>query len=221
MMVKGWLWKISGLLLVFYSIIAGFFIQVPELPVVHQTIRNLFFHVPMWFAMFCMFGNSLVYSIRYLSNTRLKDDLISCQSVNTGLFFGLLGLLTGSIWAKFTWGDFWTNDPQLIGTSVSMIAYLAYIVLRRAIDETALRAKISSVYNIFAFMLLAIFMGLLPRLADSSLHPGKGGSPSPMGDLDPMMRLVFFPAAIGWILIAFWILEIRKRTRIIELQHQL
>lgn len=220
-MIKGWLWKISGLLLVLYSIIAGLLIHVPELSVVHQTIRNLFFHVPMWFAMFFMFGTSLVYSIRYLSSMKLKDDLVACQSVNTGLSFGMLGLLTGMIWAKFTWGDFWTNDPQLIGASVSVIAYLAYFILRATIDEKALRAKISAVYNIFAFMLLAIFLGILPRLAENSLHPGKGGSPSPIGDLDPMMRLVFFPAVIGWILIAYWILDIRKRTRIIEMQHQL
>lgn len=221
MRFKGWLWKISGLLLVFYSIIAGLLIHVPELPVVHQTIRNLFFHVPMWFAMFFMFGTSLVYSIRYLGSMKLKDDLVACQSVSTGLLFGVLGLLTGMIWAKFTWGDFWTNDPQLTGSSVSVIAYVAYLILREAIDENALRAKISAVYNIFAFMLLAIFLGILPRLADSSLHPGKGESPSPMGDLDPMMSLVFFPAAIGWILLAYWVLDIRKRKRIIEMQHQL
>ncbi|MGE5382746.1 MAG: cytochrome c biogenesis protein CcsA [Omnitrophica WOR_2 bacterium] len=219
-MIKGLWWKVTGLILVLYSIIAGILIDVPPLPVIHQTIRNLFYHVPMWFAMFIMLGTSLVYSIKYLGSLKLKDDLIASQAVNTGLFFGVLGLLTGMIWAKYTWGDFWTNDPQLNGAAVSVIAYLAYTILRGSIDERSLRARVSAVYNIFAFMLLIIFLGILPRLADSSLHPGKGGNSSAMGDLDPGMRLVFYPAAIGWIIIGFWLLDIRKRKRILELQQQ-
>lgn len=219
-MIKGWKWKIPGLILILYSIIAGILIEVPALPVIHQTIRNLFYHVPMWFAMFIMLATSLFYSIKYLGTNKLKDDLMASQAVNTGLLFGALGLMTGMIWAKFTWGDFWTNDPQLNGAAVSVMAYLAYTILRGSIDERSLRARVSAVYNIFAFMLLVIFLGILPRLADSSLHPGKGGNSSTMGDLDPSMRMVFYPAAIGWIIIAFWILDLRKRKRIIELQQQ-
>jgi len=206
-------WKFLGVFLVLYSIIAGLLIDVPALPVIHQTIRNLFYHVPMWFSMFFMLGTSLVFSVRYLSGFRMKDDLIASGAANTGLVMGSLGLLTGMIWARFTWGDFWTNDPQLNGAAVSMMAYLAYVVLRGSIDESAMRARISAVYNIFAFMLLVIFLGVLPRLADSSLHPGKGGNTSTMEGLDPLMRMVFYPAAIGWILIAFWLLQLHNRRR--------
>jgi heme exporter protein C len=216
-MLRNWWWKLLGLLAIIYSIIAGLTIQVPKLPVIYQTIRNLFFHVPLWFTMFVMFGTSLVYSIKYLNKLKPGDDVAASQSVNTGLFFGLLGLLTGMIWAKNTWGDYWTNDPQLNGAAVSILAYLAYNVLRASIDERALRARVSAVYNIFSFMLLVIFLGVLPRLADSSLHPGKGGNSSAMADLDPAMRLVFYPAVAGWIIIGFWILEIRKRKRKLEM----
>ncbi len=212
-MIKGLWWKLTGLALVLYSIIAGQLITVPALPVIHETIRNLFYHVCMWFAMFTMFGTSLVYSIRYLSGFKPQHDVMASESVYNGLFFGIMGLTTGMIWAKFTWGDFWTNDPQLNGAAVSMMAYLAYAVLRSSIDEKSMRARISAVYNIFAFMLLVIFLGVLPRLADSSLHPGKGGNSSTMEGLDINMRLVFYPAAIGWLLIAFWILQIRARKR--------
>ncbi|MBL7905024.1 MAG: cytochrome c biogenesis protein CcsA [Bacteroidales bacterium] len=212
-MIKGLWWKLAGLALVLYSVIAGQLITVPALPVIHETIRNLFYHVCMWFAMFTMFGTSLVYSIRYLSGFKPQHDIMASESVYNGLFFGTMGLTTGMIWAKFTWGDFWTNDPQLNGAAVSMMAYLAYAVLRSSIDEKSMRARISAVYNIFAFMLLVIFLGVLPRLADSSLHPGKGGNSSTMEGLDINMRLVFYPAAIGWLLIAFWILQIRARKR--------
>lgn len=212
-MIKGLWWKMTGLGLILYSIIAGQLVGVPDLPVIRETIRNLFYHVPMWFTMFAMFGTSLVYSIKYLSGNKLKNDIMASESVYNGIFFGILGLITGMVWAKSTWGDFWTNDPQLNGAAVSMMAYLAYAILRSSIDEKAMRARISAVYNIFAFMLLVIFLGVLPRLADSSLHPGKGGNSSTMEGLDLTMRLVFYPAAIGWIIIAYWILQIRTRKR--------
>ena len=210
-MIKGMWWKFLGLALVLYSIVVGLSIEVPALPVIHQTIRNLFYHVPMWFAMFVMLGISLVYSIRYLSGFKIKNDLWASGAAYTGIFFGILGLLTGMVWAKFTWGDFWTNDPQLNGAAVSMMAYLAYAILRSSIDEDALRARISAIYNIFAFMLLIIFLGVLPRLAESSLHPGKGGNSSTMEGLDVTMRMVFYPAALGWILIGIWLLQLHVR----------
>lgn len=212
-MIKGLWWKLTGLGLILFSIIAGQLVGVPDLPVIRETIRNLFYHVPMWFTMFAMFGTSLVYSIKYLSGNKLKNDIMASESVYNGIFFGILGLITGMVWAKSTWGDFWTNDPQLNGAAVSMMAYLAYAILRSSIDEKAMRARISAVYNIFAFMLLVIFLGVLPRLADSSLHPGKGGNSSTMEGLDLTMRLVFYPAAIGWIIISYWILQIRARKR--------
>ena len=63
-MKKQW-WKILGALLVLYSIIAGFLVVVPDLPIVHESLRNIFFHVCMWFAMIVLFAVSLVYSIKY------------------------------------------------------------------------------------------------------------------------------------------------------------
>jgi heme exporter protein C len=210
-MIKGMWWKLLGVALVLYSIVAGLLIEVPVLPVIHQTIRNLFYHVSMWFAMFVMLGTSLVYSIKYLAGFKIKNDLWASGAAYTGIFFGILGLTTGMVWAKFTWGDFWTNDPQLNGAAVSMMAYLAYAILRGSIDEAALRARISAIYNIFAFMLLVIFLGVLPRLAESSLHPGKGGNSSTMEGLDLTMRMVFYPAALGWILIGIWLLQLHVR----------
>lgn len=73
------------------------------------------------------------------------------------------------------------------------------------------RARISAVYNIFAFVLMIVFIQVLPRLTDS-LHPGNGGNPA-FGeyDLDRQMRLVFYPAMIAWIGMGYWIWDIRCR----------
>ena len=212
-------WKLLGILLILYSIIAGFLIDIPDIMGnIGESIRNLFFHVVMWFAMMVMFGTSLVRSLRYLSTFEVKHDVIAIQSVNVGLFFGILGIITGMEWANFTWGTPWTNDPQLNGAAISILAYFAYVVLRRSIDEENKRARISAVYNIFAFVMLIVFIGILPKLSSGSLHPGAGGSESTVNSLDSTMRLVFYPAIAGWIIIGFWLIGIRVKMAYIR-QH--
>lgn len=140
----------------------------------------------------------------------MKFDRLAVESVNTGLLFSFLGLFTGMIWARFTWGDFWVNDPQLNGAAITILMYLAYLVLRHGIEEEQKRARISAVYNIFAFVLMIVFIGILPRLSEGSIHPGKDGNPAlGVKGLDATMRLVFYPALVGWIIIAFIIRKIR------------
>jgi heme exporter protein C len=95
--------------------------------------------------------------------------------------------------------------------------YLAYLVLRNSIDEEQKRAKISAVYNVFAFPVMIVLLFILPRMTDS-LHPGNGGNPGFGGyDLDNTMRLVFYPAVLGWMLMGVWIMTIRFRIRKVEL----
>ncbi|MCF8302456.1 MAG: cytochrome c biogenesis protein [Bacteroidales bacterium] len=214
-MKKHW-WKILGVLLLTYTIIAGFLIDVPDLPIIRESIRNLFFHVCMWFTMILIFLIGFINSIRYLATFNRKYDRMAVEAVNTGLVFGILGLVTGMIWARFAWGDFWTNDPQLNGAAVSLMIYFAYLILRSSLDDEEKRGKVAGVYNIFAFVMLIIFIQILPSMAESSLHPGKGGSPMTVSELDNTMRLVFYPAIAGWFLIGLWIYNIRLRIRNIK-----
>src|SRR5690606_36910266 len=165
----------------------------------------------MWFAMVILMTASLVYSINYLRNGNLTTDLKAKELAITGFFMASLGLVTGSVWAKFTWGTFWTNDPKLNGTAVTMLIYLAYFVLRGSVDDPQKKGRLSAVYNIFAYVMMIVFIGILPRLTDS-LHPGNGGNPGFGGyDLDGTMRIVFYPAVIGWTLIGIWITNLKIR----------
>lgn len=222
-MKQNW-WKWLGGVLILYSIGAGLLIRVPELPVIHESIRNLFYHVCMWFAMIVIMGISFVNSLRFLSSFDLRYDTMAAESARTGLLFGFLGIFTGMIWAKFTWGEFWVKDPQLNGAAVTILIYMAYLVLRSSIDEEQKRARISAVYAVFAFVLLIVFIGVLPRMSEGSIHPGKDGSPGlGVNGLDSTMRLVFYPAIIGWIITGVIIWKIRVRlahlkNRIEELQ---
>ncbi len=215
MMRSVW-WKYAAIILLIYTFIAGFLLDVPRLPILHETIRNLYFHVSMWFGMIILLVCSLVYSIRYLGNSDLKTDLWASEAAKVGVFFGFLGLATGMLWAKYTWGAWWVNDSKLNGAAASILVYLAYFMLRNSLDEEQKRARISAVYSIFAFSLMMVFIMILPRLTDS-LHPGNGGNPS-FGkyDLDSNMRMVFYPAIIGWTLIGVWIWQIRIRMALIK-----
>ena len=192
----------------------------PNRLLLNETIRNLMFHVPMWFTMMVLLFLSFISSIRYLRGFNLAYDLKASQAVNIGLLFAVLGIITGAIWAKFTWSDhtplfsltgWWANDVKLNGAAISTLIYIAYRILRSSINDEHQRAKVSAVYNIFAFVLMLVFIMILPRIYDS-LHPGNGGNPA-FGayDLDNTLRMVFYPAVIGWIGLGIWILQIKVR----------
>lgn len=192
--------------------------EVPRLDILNETIRNLYYHVTMWFAMMIIMTVSLVYSLKHLSSNNLKHDLIARAFAETGILLGTLGVATGSIWAQFTWGSFWVNDPKLNGAAVTLLVYFAYVVLRNSIDEEQKRARIAAVYNIFAYVLLIVFLVVLPRMTDS-LHPGNGGNPGFSSyDLDSNMRMIFYPAILGWTLIAVWMSSLKIRIAILELK---
>jgi heme exporter protein C len=212
---KRW-WKVLAVVMVFYTMIAGFLLAVPTLPILHETIRNLYFHVPMWMAMLTVLVISVVYSIMYLNTGKEEYDLAAVECVNTGIMFFALGLITGMMWAKYTWGEFWSGDPKQNSAAIAFLLYCAYLVLRNSMDEEQKRAKISAIYNIFAFPIMLVLIFVLPRLTDS-LHPGNGGNPA-FGkyDLAMSMRIVLYPAFIGWSLIGLWIASLRYRIRLIE-----
>lgn len=214
-MKNNW-WKILGAVLIIYTAIAGFLLGVPTLDILNETIRNLYFHVPMWFTMIILFSVSVFYSIKSLSTKNELDDIKAVESINVGIIFGILGITTGAFWAKYTWGEFWSSDPKQNFAAISLLLYFAYLILRNSIDEDQKRAKISSIYNIFAFPMMVVLLFVLPRL-QSSLHPGNGGNPGFNSyDLDSRMRIVFYPACLGWIIIGYWIYTIRIRIRSLE-----
>ncbi|WP_462232051.1 cytochrome c biogenesis protein [Mucilaginibacter sp.] len=209
-------WKVIAVLLVLSSLITGLLVAVPKKYIVNETIRNLYFHVPMWMGMLTVFVISVYFSVRYLRFNRQEDDLAAVECVNSGLLFYTLGLVTGMFWAKYTWGEYWSGDPKQNSAAIGFLLYAAYLVMRNAIDEEQKRAKISAIYNIFAFPIMVVVIFVLPRLTDS-LHPGNGGNPGFGGsDLDNTMRISFYPAMLGWSFIALWIATLRYRIRLIE-----
>lgn len=213
--MKNW-WKLIGAMLVTYSLIAGLLNPVPVKPILNESIRNIYFHVPMWFAMIILFLINVIYSIRFLNKSDESNDLMAVEAANVGVLLGLLGLITGMIWANFTWGEPWSNDPKQNSAAIALLIYLAYFVLRGSLDDEQKKAKISAVYSVFAFPIMIVLIFILPRMTDS-LHPGNGGNPGfNTYDMDNRMRNIFYPAVLGWILIGVWIAQLRFRIRVLR-----
>lgn len=213
-------WKWLCMILLIYTVIGGLLFRVPRLPILNETIRNLHFHVPMWFGMILLFASSVVYAIKYLTSRDLRQDLISIHLVQVGILFGILGLLTGMVWANFTWGEPWSNDPKQTASAISLLIYFALIVLRGSLNDDHQRARLTSVFNIFAFAMLIPLIFILPRLTDS-LHPGSGGNPGFNAyDLDSDLRMVFYPAVIGWTLLGFWMSTAKIRMALYHFNKQ-
>lgn len=213
--IKNW-WKYLGMILVLYSIVQGLLGSVPELPILHESIRNVYFHVPMWFAMIILFVVNAAYSLKYLYSSKSEHDIWAVESANIGVLLGILGIVTGMVWAKYTWGEAWSNDPKQNSAAIALLVYMAYFVLRGSIEDEQKKARISAVYSVFAFPIMIVLIFILPRLTDS-LHPGNGGNPGfNTYDMDNDMRKVFYPAVLGWIFMGIWLAQIKYRLRTLE-----
>ncbi|MGL4630359.1 MAG: cytochrome c biogenesis protein CcsA [Leadbetterella sp.] len=212
-------WKFLCVALLLYSFWYGLMGNVPRREILNETIRNVYFHVPLWFAMMALMGASVYYSILYLRKSENRLDTYASSFAEIALIFGFLGFLTGALWGKYTWGTALPNDPKILAVEVGMLLYAAYFILRGGIKDPLTKARLSAVYNIFAVAAFIPLVWIIPRVTDS-LHPGNGGNPA-FGkyDMDNSMRMVFYPAVIAWILLGVWISTIKIRYKHLENQN--
>jgi len=210
MLQRHW-WKVAGIILMLYALPMAWLGEVSVQVMLHETIRNLYFHVSMWFAMSLLLLLSAFWSYQSLRKNDLLSDIHATSLATVGFIFGLAGIITGMLWANNTWGSYWTNDPKLNGAAAALLIYGAYFVLRKSIKEPIKRLKAASVYNIFSFIMLILLIGLMPRLT-RSLHPGNGGNPG-FGnyDLAHHMRPVFYSIVLAFTCLGAWLAQINTR----------
>jgi len=203
-------------------ILGAFLLNIPRINILEHTARNLYFHVPMWFTMMAAVLVSAWYSARHLKTGSVESDIRALQSARVATLFGVLGLATGILWSRFTWyvgTDVWWNfDPRQTMAAVQLLIYGAYFVLRSSFDEPVRRGRIAAVYNLFAMITVPFLLYILPRQR-ASLHPGADGNPAFDEITAPVMRLVFYPAVLGFIGL-FWVLY-TQRVRMAHIKNRL
>ena len=194
----------------------------PVVPGLEEQIRIMNFHVPVaWISVVAYFF-AMFFAIKYLGTRDLDYDFKASAAAEIGILFTILATITGMIWAKMNWGSFWNWDPRETAIFLLLLIYGAYFALRAAIENEELRAKLSAVYSIIAFLTVPFLIFVLPRILEG-LHPGSdndsttGPILSPQQDtLNYLQQIAFSMGFAAFSLLFFWLLNIRYRLKKIE-----
>ena len=184
--------------------------QFPVIPGLEEKARILFFHVPLAWTSVVAFVVSVYFAIRYLRRKRHDDDIRSSAAAGLGLLFCLLTTVTGSIWAKFSWGSFWNWDPRETSIFVLLLIYGAYFALRSSVPEEERKATLAAVYAIIAGVAMPFLMFVMPRII-ASLHPDPIINTKGKVHMNGTMLTVFLSSLAGFTALFFWIFSLRVR----------
>lgn len=205
---------------VFHSIISeNPVFSIPYLPQLEERIKIMNFHVPMAWLTVLAYLISMIYSVNYLRKQDMFDDIKASSAAYLGTVFCILATLTGAVWAKYNWGSYWNWDPRQTSIFVLLLIYFAYFILRSSIENEKMRARLSSVYSIIAFVTVPFFIFILPRIA-SGLHPGSS-SEDTIGPvlatksdmLNPTMQFGFGISIIAFSMLFFWLINLHIRAK--------
>jgi heme exporter protein C len=151
--------------------LALIFFYVPTDPDQGFSQRIFYFHVPIALTSYVCFGWGAWKALRLLWTGNEDADLESYVAIHQGVIFGALTLLTGSIWAKASWGVWWTwSENQLVLFLVLFLFYCAYFMLRFSVDPGRPRMNMSAVYALFGVVLIPVSF-LAIRLSQKFIHP--------------------------------------------------
>jgi len=133
--------------------------------------RIFYIHVPIALTAYFCFGLGAWKALLLLWRGEERYDLESYVAIHQGTIFGSLTLITGSIWAKASWGHWWLwSEDQLVLFLVLFLFYCAYFMLRFSLEEGPRRARSSAVYALFGVVLIPVSF-LAIRLAEGLIHP--------------------------------------------------
>lgn len=151
-------------------VIFGAFLFAPLAKGLGEMTLVFYFHVPMAWLAVVAYLLGAAYSILYLRRKEIKYDMIAEATNKLGFLFTILATVSGSIWAKMSWGSFWNWDPRESSIFILLLIYAAYFALRSAVEQPERRAALSAVYDLLAFVSVPFFIFILPRIYEG-LHP--------------------------------------------------
>ncbi len=146
------------------------------------SFRIFYFHLPIAFSAYIAFVVVLVASVQYLRHNNSKWDMIALSAAEVGTVFAFLVLVTGSIWAKATWGWYWIWEPRLTTSLVLLLVYMAYMMLRQAIEGPEKRGRLAAVFGIvgfitvpLSFLSIRLWRSAHPLMFGASAYGSSGG----------------------------------------------
>lgn len=196
---------------------------------VEQLAQRIFYiHMGCNFGAVLAFAVSIVGSVLYLVTRDLRWDRITQASVETGIVIGLGTVITGAIWAKPTWNTFWTWDPRLTTSTITVLVYVAYVLFRNGIDSRRTRALFGSIYALFAFLTIPLtyysarwFRSIHPVVFGSENADAEGGF-----SVGSTMTDTIMIAAIAFTLLVVALLitrvrQLKMEDELLELREEL
>jgi len=188
----------------------------PQDVVQGESVRIMYVHVPSAWIAYLAFILTAVASASWLIGKKhsMGFDRFAGASAEVGVMFMAITLLTGSLWGRLTWGEFWQWDPRLTTTAFLFVTYLGYLAVRRLDGSAEQRARRSAIMALLAVLEIPLvhFSVVIWR----SLHQGATVL-NPSGDvkLDDLMLFTLFSGVVGFTLVFFWLVLHRQRTMLL------
>lgn len=205
--------KLVLVILMSLAILGAFLIAEPAEGFPGETSRIMFFHVPQAWIATIAFLIAMVSSCIYLAKRQVKADYLAQSAAGLGLLFCILATITGSIFAKATWGSFWHWDPRETSIIILLMIYGAYFALRSAIPVPNRRRVFSATYAILAFLTVPFLIFIVPRITQS-LHPEDTMNPINLG-MDIRTLGLFLGSLIAYTGLFVWMLRLKYRLLIL------
>ena len=186
-----------------------------------EASRILYFHVPVAWLSVISFVVAGYQSIMILiSDKKIEErEYKSYNAAYAGIVFTILTVITGSIWAKISWGSYWNWDPRETSIVILMLVYISYFSLYSSLQENTNRTKISSVYLLIAMITMPFFVFIIPRVYPS-LHPDTIINADRKIHLEAAMKLTLFTSIGVFTIFYGYIFRLMNRISSLELKLQ-
>jgi len=182
-------------IILFLGALGMVFLYAPLEVVMNYVQKVFYFHISNAWVGMLGFIAAAVAGIVYLVKKDLRWDIYEMAAVEISLVFFLIAIITGSIWAKPSWGTFWSWDARLTTAAILEMIYLAYLLLRQGIEDPERRARFCAVYTLIgsisvpiSFMSIRIWQTIHPAV----IGAGGSGSQGGFGMTAPMLVTMFF-----------------------------
>lgn len=208
-----------------FIVMPGVFLRAllwtPTAEFLGESSRILYFHVPVAWISVISFIAAGYHSIMILITEKGRDEreFKAYNAAYIGIIFTILTVITGSIWAKISWGSYWNWDPRETSIVILMLIYISYFSLYSALKDNVNRMGISSVYLIIAMITMPFFVFIIPRIYPS-LHPDTLINADKKIHLEAAMRLTLFTSIGVFTLFYGYIYNLMNRISSLELTLQ-